>query len=66
MIADFLRKPHGAESFWVTKSHSAIEDIPSFVRSKMHCFIHKWPPLYPVLSQITPVHIAQILATYLF
>jgi hypothetical protein len=66
MIAVFLRKPHGAKSFWVTNSRRAIEDTSSFVYHKTHYFVHKWPPLYHVLGHLTPVHTAHMLTSHVF
>jgi hypothetical protein len=38
-------------------SCSANQEIPSLLQKlKVHCHLHKSPPLDPVLSQMNPVH----------
>jgi hypothetical protein len=42
---------------WEANSHSASQEIAYLSRNmKVHYRVHKDPPLYPILSQMNPVH----------
>jgi len=42
---------------WEANSHSVYQKIPPLSwNTKVHCSVHKSPPLVPVLSQMNPFH----------
>jgi hypothetical protein len=43
--------------FREANSRSVGQEIPRLLRNRnVHCYVHKTPPLFPILSQINPIH----------
>jgi len=44
------------QSHWEASSYSSGKEVLISLNSKVHYHVYKSPPLFPVLSQISPVH----------
>jgi hypothetical protein len=42
---------------WEAANFAATQEIPSILwNPKVHCRVHKSPPMVPILRQINPIH----------